>query len=117
MKLLIIFSSIFVTLSLEAAYKQDAPQGQGRNGLQSVMSAQAQQDRYTTPNDERLAYQIRRHISQISPQSKSVVMYIDRGDVRLMGRVPSEDIKRRIADAVQQVRGVKSVANRLDTTD
>lgn len=114
MKQLFMFSSLLVTLNLSAAYTNDTIQNQKKTDLQSMMSSQSQQDRYTTPNDETLAYHIRRQISQVTPESRDIILYIDKGDVKLMGKVRSEAVKRQIADAAQKVKGVKSIVNRLE---
>jgi hypothetical protein len=114
MKSLMLFSSLLITLALDADPINDTMQNQ-RTELQSMMSSQSQSDRYSTKDDERLAYQIRRQIAQVAPQYRDFILYIDKGDVKIMGKVPAEDVKIRIADAIKQVRGVKSVTNRLES--
>ena len=39
---------------------------------------------------------------------------IDMGDVKLIGKAPSQDVKMRAGEIVKQVKGVKNTNNRLE---
>lgn len=73
-------------------------------------------DRFTSTEDHKLGSQIRVQIAEIigAPKANAVFLVIDSGDVKLIGKVPSEDAKAKIINAIHQVKGVKSINNKLE---
>jgi hypothetical protein len=73
-------------------------------------------DRFTSTDDHKLGGQIRVQIAEIigAPKANAVFLVIDSGDVKLIGKVPTEDAKAKIVTAIHQVKGVKSINNKLE---
>jgi osmotically-inducible protein OsmY len=79
--------------------------------------ATAMQDRFTTTEDRKLASLVRDKIAELTggPSSPNdIILVIDHGDVKLVGKVSSDDLRTKISHAIQQTKGVKSVHNRLE---
>lgn len=73
-------------------------------------------DRFTSTDDHKLGSQIHVLIAEIigAPKGNEVFLVIDSGDVKLIGKVPSEEAKGKIITAIHQVKGVKSINNKLE---
>lgn len=73
-------------------------------------------DRFTSTEDHKLGSQIRVQIAEIigAPRANAVFIIIDSGDVKLIGKVPTEEAKAKIVSAIHQVKGVKSINNKLE---
>lgn len=85
----------------------------------STASATKASDRFTTGDDQKLGSQIRQQIVELIgiPRSGDVVLYVDYGDVKLIGKVPSDEVKNRISQIIREIKGVKSLNNRLETAN
>lgn len=77
-----------------------------------------QKDRFTTTEDHKLANQIRAKITELSSDigPSDIILVIDNGDVKLIGKLKSDDLRTQLSQAVQQMKGVKSVHNRLEVS-
>lgn len=73
-------------------------------------------DRFNSTDDHKLGSQIRVQIAEIigAPRANAVFLVIDSGDVKLIGKVPTEDAKAKIVTAIHQIKGVKSINNKLE---
>lgn len=73
-------------------------------------------DRFTSTEDHKLGSQIRVQMAEIigAPKAEAIILTIDAGDVKLIGLVPSEEAKRKIMESIHQIKGVKSVHNKLE---
>lgn len=108
MKKIFILGSFFLAASLLAVGTDTKPTTQ-------PTTQEATKDRFTTTNDHKLGNQVRALVAEIvGPQGNAIVLVIDEGDVKLIGKVPSEEVKTKLSKAVQQIKGVKSVHNKLD---
>lgn len=91
----------------------------GNDAAQRVDAATAPdlKDRFTSTDDHKLGSQIRVQIAELigAPKANAVILVIDSGDVKLIGKVPTEDAKAKIVSAIHQVKGVKSINNKLET--
>lgn len=78
----------------------------------------AQKDRFTTTEDHKLANLIRAKIAELSPDfdAKDIILIIDNGDVKLVGKTSSSDFRTRLSQNIQQMKGVKSVHNNLEVS-
>lgn len=128
MKNFIIFGSIGLATSAFAAesYTKWEANVNPRDKVQNVQVVEASnvnlapdalKDRFTTTEDHKLGSQIHVQIAEIigAPNGNEIILIIDQGDVKLIGKVPSEEAKTKIAQAVQQIKGVKSVHNKLES--
>lgn len=109
MKKLIVMGSFFLAASLLAAPVENAM-------TDKTTTVEASKDRFTTTEDHKIGSQVRVAIAEIvgAPKGNEVILIIDAGDVKLMGKVPSEDAKAKIVQAIHQIKGVKSVHNKLE---
>lgn len=122
MKKIVVFGSFCLAASLLAAPYgvQTTVNGPASTETQANGGAKASQefpkDRFTTTEDHKLGSQIHVQVAEIvgAPVGNAIILIVDEGDVKLIGKVPSEDAKRKIAQAVQQIKGVKSVHNKLE---
>lgn len=75
-------------------------------------------DRFTTTEDHMLANLIRAKIAEISPDSDTndIILVIDNGDVKLVGKINSSDKRTRLSQMIQQMKGVRSVHNKLEVS-
>lgn len=139
-----LFASIFVTLSLSAALiNPDAqPSSQSsyyynRSSDQNPTPAMQSQmnnpygtptmntdgskgkDRFRTADDQKLGSQLRQQLVEIVglPQANDIMLVIDGGDVQITGKAPSQDAIAKITQNVTMTKGVKSVTNRLESTN
>ncbi|KAF3361817.1 hypothetical protein PHSC3_001583 [Chlamydiales bacterium STE3] len=73
-------------------------------------------DKFTTDEDRRLGFQIRQQIAEKLPQvdSNAIAIYIDEGSVRLSGKLPSEEARSALSNLVKELKGVKSVSNKVE---
>lgn len=74
-------------------------------------------DRFTTGDDQKLGSAIREQVVALIgvPDAGAVIIYVDSGDVKLLGRVRNEQLKAKLADLAKGMKGVKSVHNKLET--
>lgn len=88
----------------------------GTNSTVTSTTATPREDRFITGTDQQLGSQIRDKLNNMIGQSdaKEIVLTVDAGHVKLLGKVPSEDLKAQITQNLQQINGVKSVINRLE---
>lgn len=112
MKKIIMMGSFFLTASLFAATATPTATPK------APIITEATKDRFTTTEDHKLGSQIRIVIAEIigAPKGNGVILVVDEGDVKLIGKVPSQDVKTKIGQSVQQIKGVKSVHNKLEIT-
>lgn len=75
-------------------------------------------DRFTSTEDHKLGSQIRVQIAEIigAPKAGEIFLVIDSGDVKLLGKVPTEESKAKIVSAIHQMKNVKSINNKLEVT-
>ncbi|MGK5595598.1 MAG: BON domain-containing protein [Parachlamydiaceae bacterium] len=73
-------------------------------------------DKFTTDDDRRLGFQIRQQIAEKFPQAdlNVITIYIDDGSVRLLGKVRSEQLRVDLSNLIKELKGVKSVTNKLE---
>lgn len=116
MKKIIMMGSFFLTASLFAA--TSTPPAAPKTAAKAPIITEATKDRFTTTEDHKLGSQIRIVIAEIigAPKGNGVILVVDEGDVKLIGKVPSQDVKTKIGQSVQQIKGVKSVHNKLEIT-
>lgn len=107
----------------QGAYQQKQNAYKQNKGpiAEAAAAAQAQapvQDRFSTPDDEKLGVEVRGLIIEtVGPdQSKGVILIIDKGDIQLSGKIGSEERKKALIDALTKYKGVKSVNNKLTTS-
>jgi osmotically-inducible protein OsmY len=94
------------------------------NGTSATITEEAKpqitpKDRFTTTEDHKLANKVRSKIDEITggPSSvNNIILVIDNGDVKLVGKVPSAELRTKIGQAITQMKGVKSVHNRLEVS-
>lgn len=97
----------------------DAPAPAPAVTLEEARPVAAMKDRFTTTEDHKLANLVRAKIIEVAGDPSSandIILVIDNGDVKLVGKVSSDDFRTRISQAVQQMKGVKSVHNRLEVS-
>lgn len=76
-------------------------------------------DRFTTTEDHKLANLIRAKIVELTPDqatASNIILMIDNGDVKLVGKVPSAELRTELSQFIQQMKEVRSVHNRLEVT-
>lgn len=73
-------------------------------------------DKFTTDDDRRLGFQIRQHIAEKHPNLNlnALALYVDDGSVRITGRVLNEQEKTALSNLIKELKGVKSVNNKLE---
>lgn len=86
------------------------------DAAQKTDTAVENKDRFTSTDDHKLGSQIRVQIAEIigAPKANAVILVIDSGDVKLIGKVPTEEAKGKIVSAIHQLKGVKSINNKLE---
>lgn len=106
--------------------QQDKARYTNQQGSQSYLQKNAQSnqgtvrsndnDKFTTDEDRRLGFQIRQQIAEKFPQIdlNAIAIYIDEGSVRLSGKVRSEQLRTDISSLIKELKGVKSVTNKLE---
>lgn len=115
-----VFGLLFLSSSLLAApYGNMAPVPAPNSTMsESKMddAAEETKDRFTSTEDHKLGSQIRVQVAEIigAPKADALILVIDEGDVKLMGKVDSEETKRKIVQALHQLKGVKSIHNKLE---
>ena len=128
MKKLAVISTLFAFSSLMGATTPAAPSSATGTGyMNSGRPIEAEKadpnakmpepkDRFNSTDDHKLGSQIRVQIAEIigAPKANAVFLVIDSGDVKLIGKVPSEDLKAKIVTAIHQMKGVKSINNKLE---
>ena len=99
------------------SYLSEARPIEAEKTISADLSAPVEtKDRFTSTEDHKLGSQIRVQIAEIigAPKANAVFLVIDSGDVKLIGKVPSEDAKGKIVTAIHQLKGVKSINNKLE---
>lgn len=73
-------------------------------------------DKFTTDDDRRLGFQIRQQIAEKHPQLdlNTLALYVDDGSVRISGRVRNEQDRVALSNLIKELKGVKSVNNKLE---
>lgn len=97
------------------------PRSAAVNGANAQMQSQGivksnDNDKFTTDDDRRLGFQIRQQIAERHPglDLNSLALYVDDGSVRISGRVKNEQEKAALSNLIKELKGVKSVNNKLE---
>lgn len=110
-----VLGSLFISTSLLAA-PYGTPVPAPTTTMDTIKTDSTSKDRYTSTEDHKLGSQIRVQIAEFigAPKAEAIILIIDEGDVKLVGIVPSEDARRKIVESVHQMKGVKSIHNKLE---
>lgn len=74
-------------------------------------------DRFTTTEDRTIANLVKAKIAEVTGEPSSannIILVVDKGDVKVVGKVSSDELRTKISQAILQIKGVKSIHNRLE---